>query len=368
MTRVRAPGGTRPDPSPAKRIWAQDVHVNAEVMESRLAMLRLRAAGQPHEAELAVIADGVARRLTAAKAAALRRDPIPGRVSNWWRGTLVEASYQNLHAAESLVVGLYDEAELDAEIPEAVARVEGRLQRDDPRRLATMQLLVLAPGDHRRRERLRKAIEVGFGAADAEHSRLRSFRNAVMASAGALLLALIAFVLYVASRPAEIPFCFALDQRPAICPSGSPAPSAADVLCVVLMGVLGGLLSAIVSIKNLHGTSVPYNVPHALAMLKVPLGALSAITGLLIIRGEFVPGLSELDSQPQILAYALVFGGAQQLVIGLLDKQAQRLMDAAPGKGAVTTLPERVPPPSAPGSPSAPGPPEVPPGSLGEAG
>ncbi len=32
--------------------------------------------------------------------------------------------------------------------------------------------------------------------------------------------------------------------------------------------------------------------------------------GLLLIKANFVPGLSQLDSQEQILAYAFIFGGA----------------------------------------------------------
>ena len=41
--------------------------------------------------------------------------------------------------------------------------------------------------------------------------------------------------------------------------------------------------------------------------------------GYVFIRGEFVPGLSQLDNQPQILAYAFLFGIAQQLVTRLVD-------------------------------------------------
>ena len=54
--------------------------------------------------------------------------------------------------------------------------------------------------------------------------------------------------------------------------------------------------------------------------------------GLIALRGGFVPGLSELDSQQQIIAYALVFGYAQQLATGFLDQRAQKLQetDVAP--------------------------------------
>ena len=89
------------------------------------------------------------------------------------------------------------------------------------------------------------------------------------------------------------------------------------------------------SIRNLRGTSTPYDVPVALALLKVPLGAFTAILGLVAIQGDFVPGLSALDSQQQILAYALVLGYAQQVFTYSLDRRAQTLLNGLPGQGRV---------------------------------
>jgi hypothetical protein len=130
-----------------------------------------------------------------------------------------------------------------------------------------------------------------------------------------------------------------------VCASGTSAASGHDVVTVALLGCLGGLFAAILAIKNMQGTSIPYNVPQALALLKLPLGALSAIGGLIAIRGGFIPGFSDLDSQAQILAYAFAFGVAQQLVTGLVDRQAQSLLSTAPGKASTSTRPERQPAP-----------------------
>ena len=41
-----------------------------------------------------------------------------------------------------------------------------------------------------------------------------------------------------------------------------------------------GLLATILALRNISGTSVPYDVPKALAVLKLPLGALCAIGAL----------------------------------------------------------------------------------------
>ncbi len=46
------------------------------------------------------------------------------------------------------------------------------------------------------------------------------------------------------------------------------------------------------------------------------------------MRGQFVPGLSALDSPAQILAWALVFGYAQQLFTRLVDQQGQTVLNS----------------------------------------
>ena len=102
-------------------------------------------------------------------------------------------------------------------------------------------------------------------------------------------------------------------------PRRLPAPG--DVTLVSLLGLMGGGLSGALAIRHLQGSSTPYDVPVALSLLKLPSGALLALVGLLFVRGGFVPGLSQLDSQPQILAYAFLFGSAQQLVTRLIDRR-----------------------------------------------
>ena len=75
-------------------------------------------------------------------------------------------------------------------------------------------------------------------------------------------------------------------------------------------------------------------MPVALSLLKLPSGALTAIVGILLVRGEFIPGLSQLDNQPQILAYAFVFGVAQQIATRYVDERAQQLLTTVPSKAA----------------------------------
>jgi len=66
---------------------------------------------------------------------------------------------------------------------------------------------------------------------------------------------------------------------------------------------------------------------------------LTAILALVAIQGKFVPGLSVLDSQGQILANALIFGVAQQAFSRLLDRQAQTILEGLPGGTATEPMP-----------------------------
>ena len=306
---------------------------------------------------------GVRRLLAKAESATPRKDPRPSRVGNWWRGTLIEAAYQNVHAAEAEIVRLYDDAEVAAALPDAVARVEASLHRDDPRRRAAHDLHELAPSD--RRAALLRAVEVGTAAGDRQHTRVRGFRNVVLVDDGAAPARRRLRRRPGLVEPATLPLCFTRGDtgRSRRCARQAardrPARTRRSSL---LMGALGGVLAAAVNIRNLRGTSTPYDVPVALSLLKVPAGALTALAALFAIRGQFVPGLSALDTQEQVLAYALVFGYAQQLLTRLIDRQAGRCSTAsrartrrcdrprghrlagAPASGEATVAPAGSPP------------------------
>ncbi|MFD0489828.1 hypothetical protein ACFQ0O_25485 [Saccharopolyspora spinosporotrichia] len=68
-----------------------------------------------------------------------------------------------------------------------------------------------------------------------------------------------------------------------------------------------------------------------MAVLKLPTGALTAVLGLLLMRGEFVPGLTALDTSAQIVAWAIIFGAAQQLFTRFVDERGNAVMQAVAG-------------------------------------
>jgi hypothetical protein len=104
--------------------------------------------------------------------------------------------------------------------------------------------------------------------------------------------------------------------------------SAPDIAVVELAGILGAAITAVVALRRLRGSSTPYDPVVVLGLLKLPVGALTAVLGLLFLRGNFVPGLSALDSSAQIIAWAVLLGAGQQLFTGLVDRQALALLGA----------------------------------------
>jgi hypothetical protein len=300
-------------------------------------------------------------------------------------GASCEGAFANLHAAQVALVSLYSEEDIKVNIPAVLERLQKCLPETDQRLLkakaaldpevnstgdrlagkphlngrSNLRQLIPVARNHRanhncsddalaqRRAALRDAMQVGYEAQDDLYAQVRNFRNILFTGTVLLTLLVIAVCIVGAWRPGAIPLCFqpsntaGTSQLPTaggesfVCPSTTgfaARPTGGDVSVVALMGLLGGALSATFTIQKLRGTSTPYGVPVALSILKLPAGALTAITGLVLLYGKFIPGLSELDSQGQILAYAIVLGIAQHLVTRFVDQKAEAVLGSVPSK------------------------------------
>jgi hypothetical protein len=344
--------------SPLRSSWRSHVRAEAKAISHQVSSLPVPA-GEPEHTRTVGICEAIRDHLRVAVKAA--HPPVKQRSGehfrDYWTGASIEAAYLNLHAAETALARLLPPEEIEARIPEALARLQ-TMDVTDPRRRAAERKLApngtLWPG---RRAAFQNAVRIGFELMDRQHARVRSFRNIVLTAALGLMLLVVAICLVGAHAPDAFPLCFgptptsAPVQGPAgvACPSEESPPSpgtqprrlpaAGDVTMVALMGLLGGALSAAVALRKLQGSSIPYGVPVALSLLKLPSGALSAIVGLLLVRGEFIPGLSQLDNQPQILGYAFIFGIAQHVVTRLVDRQAQDIMTKVPSKEPMSDKP-----------------------------
>ncbi|MEV6492106.1 hypothetical protein AB0M20_26325 [Actinoplanes sp. NPDC051633] len=328
-----SPTSYEPWPEP----WAVQVSVETDRIEHQLEVA-LEGARDGTAGEAAV-----RHHLTMAREACKCRSKLRWRgVGDRWRGTSVERAFRHVHAAKTFLVELLPEDDFKAQIADVRTRLAMTLDRNDPRRVEAECFLENGRG-RRQRAAMRQAMETSYDASDEKYVRLRDFRNKIILTAVAIAVATVILVGAVFFFPEAIPLCFnpevttAVPGQPAltqaVCPSGEGrAPTDGDVLIVAGLGMVGGMLGAIVAIRGMRGSSTPYGVSTALAVLKVPFGGLSAVIGMLLLAGGFVPGLTNLDNQRQILAYALVFGIAQQLVTRVADDRAQQILDHLPSK------------------------------------
>lgn len=349
--------------------WQQVIVAQASFLEYECKRLcaddhQNRVAGQQPNVSASArhASDAAMRHLHDARHAAglPAREPRMARLANVWSGALVCCAFANLHAAKVVLVDLYAEEDIHAAAPGVLARLQACLPSDDQRRqraeatLAPGALAGCSAGELAlRRSLLRDAMQVSYDAADEQYARVRSFRNVLVTGAVLLSMLVIAVCLVGARNPKAIPLCSSPSSTTAaaapaaphmVCPTSEMAdtPGGGDVAVVALMGVLGAALSATLSVQKLRGTAAPYSVPVGLAFFKLPAGALTAIAGLVLVKGDFVPGFSQLDSQGQILAYAIAFGVAQHLVTRFVDQRADDVLSNLPTKERPVAKPKQA--------------------------
>jgi hypothetical protein len=133
-------------------------------------------------------------------------------------------------------------------------------------------------------------------------SRLQSFRNVIVTTAGFLLLLVFIIGIVSIARFTLLPICFMRiadgvttvacpgdTSEPFIDVGGQPQPgvpvrdstevvqeivSPLDVPFIEFVGFIAAALAAALAIRNVRGSSDPYSIPLALAFLKLPAGAL----------------------------------------------------------------------------------------------
>jgi hypothetical protein len=252
--------------------------------------------------------------------------PLWLRPKAWWLGSRVERAWRSLHEAEICVFAA--DPELDARLPALRERVAGSLPEHDQRLKA---LNALKPGTRltsAERAIVIDAVRAAFDASDDEHTSARAFRNKLVVTALVLagLNTLIGVVGLV--RPGFLPMCVERADTPGrfICVAGGATGGRDDVWLTQMMGAAGAVVAAVMLLVRRPSLS-PYILVGYQALIKVLLGALLAVIGVLALRSGIGDGLIGLRAQAALLIAAVVFGYAQQLGTRLLDNYADKLLD-----------------------------------------
>lgn len=355
---MQGPPGTTSEASavsiggPTSAAWREELLTRAEELSGLKSWILAHRDRCEPQGDLP---QGIQRHLDAAKQTADGQDEH--RLTRRWHtftGSSFERALGNLDAAEVDLLRLAPAAVLKGGLPSIRAHVNRFLPKNDPRRIALDEIHSTTALQQEQRDLLVFAQHAANTQRRRDLIRLRGFRNLLLGGILVFFLIGMGLGLIGTLAPTTIPLCFTPQtdgMTTVVCPraetpvgkvgparSLDPAIKATvtrgDVWVVELLGLLGAALVGAAALRKLGSTSTPYGVHVALAVFKLPTGAVTAVVGLLLMRADFVPGLSALDSSAQILGWAVVFGIAQQLVTRFADSQAAGLLDAIGGRGA----------------------------------
>ena len=349
---------------PVPTAWREDVLTRAKELDSLRAWLLDSATADPGDPWWAAIRE----HLGAVKQAAEGRPGRRARLERIWAsmtGSTLGRALSNLDAAEASLLRVAPDSYLAGQMPSLRNHVQRHLEPDDPRRQELERLAGRLSPDNalagpaelsaitaQERNAIVSSVRAASKAALREQLRVRSFRNVLLITSFVMSMIAIGVAVLGFLNPSAVPLCFQPEkagQTVVVCPtqqstlvdtgqaSGPAVPDVddvvkrtagkADLLVVELIGLTAAAVAAATALRGIRGSSEPYGLPVALATLKLPMGAVTAFLGLLLMRGQFVPGLSALDTSAQILAWALVFGYAQQLFTRLVDQQAHSVLN-----------------------------------------
>ena len=352
-----APSGPSfPIGGPCSTAWREDMLTKVQELSGLASWIRVN----PREGTSpGAIPESIDNQLETARRTAAKEDTHDGkplhrrtRFAASVSGAAFERALGNLDAVEADLLRIAPDNYVIGQLPSLQAHVNRYLTKDDPRRKRvdglTQQVDELTDAD-------RDALVAAYHAANShrrrELTRLRGFRNLLVGATVILSTLAILLAVLAARHPDWLPLCFLPeDKMKFVCPLRevrvfedprtadvddlvAAAARSDDVLVIELVGLVAATLAGALALRGMRGTSTPYAVPVALIFLKLPAGALTAVLGLLFIRGGFVPGLSALDSSAQIIAWAVIFGYAQQVFTRLVDNQGQDILHDVAGQG-----------------------------------
>lgn len=273
------------------------------------------------------------RRVAEAKSRLQAADSIVKRrpsLRHAWTGVDVARASANIHAVEVTLLRLSDPATVAAQLPDMIANASLVLKPNDPRLEDLRQYQQRQPLKAEDRDAIAQDARAVYEACADEHLMARSFRNILFGAAFVLTLFAVGFGLLGWRSPEWVGLCAPTPQTVPTCPSGRADPTGGDVFLVELIGLFSASLVGAVAIRRMRGSAMPYAVPMASLVVKLPTGALTAVAGLLLIRaGVLGPNVAAAGTA-QLVAYALVFGASQQAFTRLIDIQTQNVLDSIP--------------------------------------
>jgi hypothetical protein len=315
------------------RSWRQEVMNRVHDLECELELVLAAPRATP-VGEYAAIVRGnleLARRAASQQS----RNPLESLLG-WLSGAAVETAWHAIHVAEEMLLMIGSGDWVKARLFELQASVSTTVGRNDERVPTYIKLLEDAGADiDAYREQLRVIKSTVDGASDEAHKNVRSYRNWLVLVGAVVSVALVGLGI---GHWANAEF---LEIR-----AGS---FEADLAQVEFAGALGGLLMALFALIRLDVYSGPYALPLWQALIRIPAGSAAALVGVIFLQGKLLSAVASQNDRTALLAYAVLFGAAPEIVLRFIDKKVNDVSAAArtkndPEKAVSTQAPPQPPP------------------------
>lgn len=349
--------------------WVQQVESSFDQLDVVSARVQAENPGDPKnlaEQETFKILDaGIAKHLAAGRALQANRRWMPGAAGPIAVGPALE----RMHAIEDLLLRRGSHQYVMGHLPSIHASARDHLKVNDPQRIRLEKILqerssstqLARKLDQETRTNVVLVSEAAHEAYQVEYAKLRNFVRILWTSAGILVILTVALGIVGSKFPTVLSPCFVAnesskvvclsvettvdisadsltatstdlataDHQKAMAIEAAKRDSAKphDIFLLEFIGLIAAAFSGASSLRRVSGSSTPYNPVVALAFIKLPVGAITAVLGLMLFDGGVFPGLTALDSSGQILAWAILFGASQQLLTGLVDQKAKAVLD-----------------------------------------
>jgi len=262
----------------------------------------------------------------------------PGRLARALSGADQERAAANVDAAEAELLRIAPSSYVRGQLPSLRARVTRELPLGDARRASVEQIALQPELSRSEREALVAALHAANVEARRQATRVRSFRNVLVWLASTLLALAVGLAVVGVIEAGALPVCFEFPNA-AACPTRvaiggfDPIARAAtgwDILIIEAVGMVGGAIGAVLALRSALKLSTPYSLAVALAAVRLPMGALTAVMGIVLMRSSFIPGIGSLQRPEEIIGWAAVWGIAQQIITRPLDRLAPGFAGTAP--------------------------------------
>jgi hypothetical protein len=251
------------------------------------------------------------------------------RFRAWWTGDQCDQAWRYVHEAEAQAIALLPEDRRVTRMREFLADAPSILDPHDP-------VLDLKPCDRVNDDaspvKARELVTRYRAKWDDRYVRTRNYRNRLIIMISIVTLFLITFVMVGGAG------LFSINQTTTstsgtlslVWPTWEPRLlHLVAMIAIGTIGSVGGLLAGARQITQMGGVYNPFYLPLYSLMLKIQMGALSALAGTLALLGGIAPEI-RIGQWGDIAAWALIFGASQQFVTQLVDRKVHALISSEP--------------------------------------